>query len=462
MTSRTGAPLAALLALLALLAPALALAGADVSSAADGAAADTTLALTEAADRALATHPTIGAAHAREDEAKAGVGETEAARWPSLHLTAAATQYEEPMGVAPIHGFTPDAIPPFDRTHLTAALGASYTVFDGGARGGHIDRAASLAGAAGAALTASGQRLLLRVARTYLDALGRHAVLAAEDRRLVALRAERERASRLRAAGRAAEVEVLRVEAAIASAEAERVRLAAALEVAERDLARLIGGPVEETRAPRLVPIALADSTIPARDALLAAATARSPVGEEARARAAAAAAATDVARGARWPAVDLYGQWIDRNSDEANLPAEWSAGVQMSIPLFTGGAITSSIARADAAARGAGQEARIAELEIAAEVDRTYTVYVEAHALARSLATAEVRYAEVARIEKLALDAGSGTQTDYLDAEADLLVARARRTEALNAEIAARIELARVVGELDRTWLSRAIVARP
>jgi outer membrane protein TolC len=133
-----------------------------------------------------------------------------------------------------------------------------------------------------------------------------------------------------------------------------------------------------------------------------------------------------------------------------------------MSLPLFTGGAITSSIARADAAARGAGQEARLAEFEIAADVDRAYTVYVEAHALAQSLATAEARYAEVARIEKLALAAGSGTQTDYLDAEADLLVARARRTEALNAEIVARIELARVVGELDRAWLSRALVARP
>ncbi len=425
-------------------------------------AADSTLALVEAAARALATHPTVGAARARADEADAGVGEAAAARWPWLNLTAAATQYEEPMGVAPIHGFTPEAIPPFDRTHLTAALGATYTVFDGGARGGRIDRAELLAGAAGAALTTSEQRILMRVARTYLETLARHEVLAAEDQRLIALSAERERASRLRAAGRAAEVEVLRVEAAIASAEAERVRLAAALEVAERDLARLIGGSVEETRAGRLVAVALADSTIPARDALLASAQAQSPLAAEARARAAAAAAGSDVARGARWPSVGLYGNWIDRNSDDADLPAEWSTGVQMSLPLFTGGAITGSIARADAAARGAGQEARLTELEIAADVDRAYTLYLEAHALAQSLATAEARFAEVARIEQLALAAGSGTQTDYLEAEAELLLARARRTEARNAEIAARIELARVVGELDPTWLAEALVARP
>jgi outer membrane protein TolC len=103
-----------------------------------------------------------------------------------------------------------------------------------------------------------------------------------------------------------------------------------------------------------------------------------------------------------------------------------------------------------------------LTELEIAAEVDRAHTVYLEVHALVRSLGTAVVRYAEVARIEKLALDAGSGTQTDYLDAEAELLSARARLTEAENAEIVARIELARVSGELDRGWLARTIVARP
>jgi outer membrane protein len=419
------------------------------------------LPLEEAAARALATHPAVGIARAHEDEATALAGEAAAARWPSLRFSAAATQYEDPMGVAPIHGFTPEAIPPFDRTHLNAGLGLNYTVFDGGARGGRIDRARSVAGAAGAALTASEQRLVARVARTYLEALGRREVLAAHDRRLAALAAERERATRLRTAGRAAQVEVLRVEAAIASAEAERVRLAATLEVAEQDLARLIGGGVEEARASRLVPVALADTTIPSREDLLATAQARSPAGEEARARAAAAAAGREVARGARWPAVDLFGNWIDRNSDDEDLPPEWSAGVQMSLPLFTGGAITQRIASADAAERGAGEELRLTELEIAADVDRAHTIYLEAHALVRSLETAVLRYAEVTRIEKLALDAGSGTQTDYLDAEADLLSAQARLTEAQNAEIVARIELARVSGELDRAWLARTVVAR-
>jgi outer membrane protein TolC len=64
------------------------------------------------------------------------------------------------------------------------------------------------------------------------------------------------------------------------------------------------------------------------------------------------------------------------------------------------------------------------------------------------------VQSEEVARIEKLALDAGSGVQTDYMTAEAQLLGVRASLTEARTAEAGARIELARVSGELSEDWL--------
>jgi outer membrane protein TolC len=69
-------------------------------------------------------------------------------------------------------------------------------------------------------------------------------------------------------------------------------------------------------------------------------------------------------------------------------------------------------------------------------------------------LQTAVAQAEEVARIEKLALDAGSGVQTDYLTAEAQLLSARASLTQARGAEAAARIELTRVTGELSPEWL--------
>ncbi|MDO8667184.1 MAG: TolC family protein, partial [Gemmatimonadales bacterium] len=68
----------------------------------------------------------------------------------------------------------------------------------------------------------------------------------------------------------------------------------------------------------------------------------------------------------------------------------------------------------------------------------------------------------EVARIERLSLEVGSGTQTDYLDAEANLLRARASLIEARHAEISARIELARIAGELSPDWITTKVTHGP
>jgi outer membrane protein TolC len=57
-------------------------------------------------------------------------------------------------------------------------------------------------------------------------------------------------------------------------------------------------------------------------------------------------------------------------------------------------------------------------------------------------------------RVQKLLLDEGAGTQTDYLSAEADLLAARASLAEARHAAALARVDLARAAGRLDPEWL--------
>jgi outer membrane protein TolC len=67
----------------------------------------------------------------------------------------------------------------------------------------------------------------------------------------------------------------------------------------------------------------------------------------------------------------------------------------------------------------------------------------------------------EVSRIERLSLTVGSGTQSDYLAAEANLFRARASLVEAQNAEVVARVELARIAGELSLDWLARTVETR-
>ena len=108
------------------------------------------------------------------------------------------------------------------------------------------------------------------------------------------------------------------------------------------------------------------------------------------------------------------------------------------------------------------GEADRQAEFALEQSVDRALGTLRQAHARVAALATAAAQFDEVVRIRRLSLQTGSGTQTDYLDAETDLLRARASLVEARHAEIAARVELARVAGELTPEWLAAALDTAP
>jgi outer membrane protein TolC len=424
------------------------------------ASASPPLTLVAAVERAQARYPTIEAARQATAAAEAGLGEAGAARYPSLRFTTRATQHDEPMLVTPIHAFRPNLLPPFSETLFQSSLDLSYPITDGGARGARIDQARARRDAAGADLQSAAQALTASVVATYLEVLSEHQILAAHEQRLRALLAEEERVRALKAEGRAAEIDVLRIEAALASASAEETRLRTGIDIAERELARLTGADPAETRGPVLAPVALADTAAGDRAALAAQVLANSPELAAARERHAASAAGLAAAKGARWPQLDLGASLMDWRDDGGNHSTEWQAGVRLQQAIFEGGAIRERIAGARAEQDRAAGALRLAELEAEARLDRALGAVGDARAQVSSLERARDRFAEVARIERVRLAAGPGTQSDYLAAEAELLAARASLVEAKHREIAARVELARVTGGLDRAWLAATITS--
>lgn len=420
------------------------------------------LTLDELVRDALATHPSLGAQRAAYEETRAAAKVAGASRLPRLDAAASATRYQEPMLVQPLHGLDLGRPVAFDETLLQGGVTASYMVFDGGARGARIRQARARVGAAEANLDESQLLLIRQTTGAYADLLARGAVVDAHEARVRALEAERARVERLEAVGRAARVERLRAEAAFSSAVADRVRAQASLDVAVRDLARLSGRDPAALRPERIAPVLLADSTLVDREVQLAATRASNTTVARAGAQLAAASAAVDVARGARLPEVRLLGAQLGRGSANHAMKAEWSLGGMVSVPLFTGGANASEVARASAAHRMAAEQLRLAELQAAQELDRARATVAEADARAASLRDAMERFTEVARVERLSLDTGAGTQTDYLQAEAELLAARAGHAEARAAQLSARAELARVVGELSPAWLHRTVEVAP
>ena len=420
------------------------------------------LTLAAAVERALAQFPSVEAARARQRQAEAALGEARAGRGPRGRLTASATQFEEPMVVTPIHGFGPGLFPEFDKTLFQSQLTVSYTLYDGGATGARIRAAGSQLGSAGAALGAAEQVLAEQVAAAYLTALGKARVLAAHDTRLAALEAELARAQLRLKAGKAPQVEVLRAEAALAGARSQRVSLSAALDNAERDLARLLGVPPEDTRAPRLAGTALAEPAPPDREALARAGIEASPEVAQARAQLAVADANVKLAESALKPELRAVGNLNDWGSSQGHAATEWNAGFQLTVPLFDSGATSRRIAVAEAALRAAAEQVRLAETQVRQDVDRAAAAAEEAQARVESLEKAAERYAEVARVQKLLLDNGAGTQTDYLNAEADLLAARASLAEAEQSVILARVDLARAAGQLTPAWLQANLETKP
>lgn len=419
------------------------------------------LRLDEAVALALATYPTLGAAAAQVDRAEAAEREAKAGRYPSLRLSGSATRHEEPTLVRPLHGFDPSETPPFDETLVQGEATVGYTLFDGGDRGARIRRAAWEREAASAGLDQTRAAVTARVTTGYLEVLGAAEVLAAHVQQLEALGSEASRVRSLLEQGTAAELELLRVEAALEAARAEEVAARSALETAELELARLVGVAPERARREHLVSVGLRAADVPDRATAVARAVAANPevVASERTARSAEAGVA--MAKSARWPDLDAFGTYWERGGGDTGFSGEWAAGVKVSFPLFTGGAVSSRVDQARAGERAARQQWRLAELEAGRQVDVALGRVQEAAARVEALGRAVDRHEAVVGTERVALEIGAGTQSEYLRAEADLLSARSNLAGAHRARMAAHVELARLLGTLDQRWIQDNLTTR-
>lgn len=417
-------------------------------------ATEAALSIAEAARLALGAGPGVAAATAQGEAARQAEAEAAAAFKPSLSLVAAVTQYQKPSLVSPLHGFQLGSFPVFDETLFQPALRATFTLYDGGARQARRQQLAALRGAAEAGLGAREEATVAEAAAAFLGVLAAREVLAAEESRHAVLGRERERAGQLVTAGRAAEVELRRAEAAAAAAAADEAAARSRLDEAERQLARLLAREVDDCRAARLR-LPVADSLAPGdRRELYERATAASPGLSQARQRLEAARAGLGLARAGKAPNLQAVANELAFSSSRGGLLGEWNAGLQLAWPLYTGGAVAARTARAEAEVAVATADLRQLELAAQQTIDRALAALDEATARFAALDAAVASFSEVARIEKLRLDTETGTQTDYLEAESQLVGARAARAQARFGLLRARVELARALGELSPAWL--------
>jgi outer membrane protein len=417
-------------------------------------AASAQLTLGAAADAALATHPSLAASRARVDAADRGLGIATSARLPSVSVNLGLTRFQKPMVVAPFHNLDFQTPPEFDRSLVQGRLGLQYTLFDGGARGARIRGARARADAARDGRDADEMSLLESVASAYLGVLSASVVRDAAGRQLSALDEELSRARDRFSAGTAARVEVLRASASLQDARAQLESANARLGLAERALARVTGLDRTAVRASQLREVVTVGGPSPTD-------WSESPLIHRAGNAVAAAQARVDQERATRLPHLETTAGLLDFSTLSGGHTTEWQTAVQLSWPIFLGGARRSAIRQAQSDAAAARADLALVELNVAQAMDAAWTAVAEADARVTALEASVSQWQEVARIEALALAAGSGVQADRLRAEAGLFRARAGYAAARHDAALARVALARAQGVLDRNWLDSALETR-
>jgi outer membrane protein len=411
--------------------------------------------LAEAVDAALRSHPAVAAAAARVTAAEEAGDAARAAWLPGAAVSATLTRFEEPMVVAPFHSLDFSSPPSFDRTLVQSRLGLQYTLFDGGERSARIRGADAAHEATGFALDGTEMEILETTVAAYVGVLSARAVLEASAAQVAALGEEHARASRALAAGTTAELEVLRAAATLQEARAEEASARARVGLAERALDRLMGTDTEAISGRALVDVGARATPAAQGD------VGSSPLVMGAARAVAAAEARVAEERGGRFPILEAGAGLLDYGTIAGNHVFEWQAGLQLSWPLFTGGARSAAVRRAAADLAAAESDLEATRLRVAQAIDAAQTSVVEAAARAEALELAVTQWEEVARIEALALAAGSGVQRDLLRAQAGLFQARAGHAAARYDVIVALARLARAEGTLDRVWLTESLETR-
>ena len=412
------------------------------------------LTLFDAVSMALQHHPAIGEARAQTEAASGTTAQSKAARLPFLSAQASLARYQEPSLISPLHSFDPATVPDFDRNLSRGNLTLSYTLYDGGGRGARIGRAESGEAMAAAGETATQMDITARVTGAFLDLLTTEELLQASEAQMDALTAEEERVQAFLAEGKAARVDLLRVQAALSRSEATAISLRSNLDVARGRLARLTGLPSEDLRGRRLMPVYFTSDRTNSRSVALEKATDASPELAFARHQLTGASAGVREAKANWFPQLQAAGSYFEYGALGEGHTFEWQGSVQLSYPLFTGGARKGGMERANAQERQASEALRRTELAVEEGVEEALAALVEARAVSGALERGVTQAEEVARIEALALEVGSGVQTDFLTAQAELFQSRAALAQARHGEVLAGIQLVRTTGELDLDWL--------
>lgn len=401
--------------------------------------------LREALAEAYATNPTLEAARANQRATDEGVPIIRAQGIPSANITATHIEFVQQSANA----FTAP------ERNLSVAAQVLVPVYSGGAVRNSIAAAKERVEAGQADLRNTESAVFSQVVAAYMDVLRTEALVALATNNVAVLRTNLEATSDRFQIGDLTITDVAQSRSRLAVAEGDLQTAEANLIAARENYIRRVGrAPGELEPPPPLpgLPATVGEAIVSALE--------NNPNLEATRQLAEAAGFDTKVAGAGRLPTVGLFvnGEYSDFYgtlggpvaAQFAQSEKTANAGVRVTIPLFQGGLPAARQRQAGARESVALENVIAAEREIIAETRSTYANWQAANAVIKS-AQAAVEAAELS-LEGVRAEQSIGNRTviEVLNAEQELVVARAQLVTARRNAYVAGFALLALMGKAE------------
>lgn len=394
--------------------------------------APSVMALSDALEQALCANPGLRAYAQDLQAATADISRARAAYLPDLSATLQANQVDS-QGL---------------RQHDVALR---WLLLDFGGRESSLAAAAASASAAEATLRDQAQALALEVSLAFFQAQAADASLQAAQAQLEVAQRALAVASARHKVGEAIKLDVLQAQSSLAQGEQQLTQAQADARTRRAHLAMLLAVPAEDSGALQLAPVEDLQVQVPEQalaDLVEQARNERQDLQAD-RKRVDALSAQANAARAAHLPSVSLVGNMRWTNSQPAGTRRTDTVGVQVNIPIFSGGATQAQVDRLQAQAQA--QQERLAAAQNRAGYD-VVNSFVTLQTSAAQLNTAEalLRSSTEAQAQALArYEAGVGTMLEAFDSMSKRASAQQNLIAARLALQSARVQLARQLGQM-------------
>lgn len=404
-----------------------------------GAHAAQALTLEEAVAAGLEDHPRAAAARAEADGALARARQARAAYYPQISIAADWTKnraFYPMLGAGAVR-----------ETEVgSAQIVLRQTLYDfgrtsGAARAARLERAA-----AEQAHAAARQDAALRTKEAFFLVLAAETQVAAEREASAAKEAVLRQARGYFAEGVRSKLDVSRAEADLHAARAALIRAENNLDLARVELAGSMGRAGSETRA--LAEPGAPLTEVPDREEARRLALAGSADLRRLDSLLGAARAGASAARSGHLPV--LSGAASAGRADGSFPPHGnvWSAGIGLSIPVFSGFSTREKSKEADAALRAVAAERESLELAVGKAVDSAWLAVREASARIASTEKQESAARESRTLAVARYGEGVGSIVEASDAQASAIEAETARIQAAYDARIARARLERAFGK--------------